>query len=112
MQTARDLTQNTNFGSTNMANARIGRSDALASGILGQQAGKSQMWSGGAQLGMGLGQGILGGNFFGGNAAPPTMPNTQLPMQNLGPQIYSGPQIYNPLPAAGGSGGYGYADFT
>jgi hypothetical protein len=105
---ARDLTQNTNLGYGNMANMILGRSGALAAGQLGQQQGKNQMWSGITQAGMGLGQGILGGNYFGGS----TTPNTTLPQTNLMPGILAG-QTYNPgaPPVVNPyGGGYGYGN--
>lgn len=52
--TSRDLTQNINTETALMNQMRLGKADATAGGILGQQAGKNQAWSGGAEIGMSL----------------------------------------------------------
>jgi hypothetical protein len=109
-QTARDLASNERWGWGNMADMTLARANAQAGGVLGQQAGKNQMWSGLGQTLMAGAQGAFGG---GGGAFGPTaanMPDTSavgggIPMSSF-PQApaYTPPTVGLP-PQANYSGG-------
>jgi hypothetical protein len=110
MSTGTQLAGNERWGASNMADMTLGRADSIASGILGQQAGKNQMWSGLAQGLMAGAQGGLDwynqrGNGFGPTAAnmPDTSAAGNIPMStfNTGGGFVPAPPTVNPYNPAG-----------